>query len=239
MPANLTIFIGSVAAGAAAPITPVARPVYLTPSRKDGTFLLGGKWLPWDINVGSDPGYRDCWRAETNGLGYATFTNVPFTDTEMHRPKGPSGSPIGPEIEWNLINPWGSNGTVVYSGKLLSTMVLPTPVSVPDDLITLATDAWRVSGASYLAIPIGGKAQLGELTFPVGVTTMVITFIPTYTAPPAVIVSNEYDKDGNFSAAGLAQDATGARIINTTQATIQVAAGLASDVVVPYLVSGS
>mgnify|MGYP000131367356 CR=1 FL=1 len=239
MPANLTIFIGSVAGGAAAPITPTDRPVYLTPSRKDGTFLIGGKWLPWDLNVGSDPGYRDCWRATTNGFGYATFTNVPFTDTEMHRPNGPSGSPIGPEIEWNLINPWGSNGTVVYSGKLLSTMVLPTPVNVPDDVIVLATNAWRVSGSSYLAIPIGGKAQFGELTFPVGVTTMVITFIPTYTAPPSVIVGQEYDKDGNHSAAGVAQDNTGARIISTTQATIQIAAGLASDVVIPYLVNGS
>lgn len=243
MPANLTIYIGTVnSSGVRVPL--VGAKVYLRPSRTDITYLNGVNYLPWDVNQTSDPGYRDCWVATTNGAGYATFQSVPFTDTEMHRPKDPiTGAFIGPAIEWQLINPNGPStsgapSVVVYSGKLLSTMVLPSPVNVPDDVMSLSVDAWRVSQMAYTANPVGGGWQSGSITFGVGVTQGSITFAPSYLAPPRVLVGNEYDKDGNFSAAGVAQDTSGAELVTLSSATIQVAAGLTSAVNIPYLVMG-
>jgi hypothetical protein len=236
MPANLTIYVGSVSSsGARVPL--VGAKVYLRPSRTDITYLNGSSYLPWEVNQNSDPGYRDCWVAVTNGLGYATFQGVPFTDTEIHRPTS------GPVVEWNVINPngaspSGSPSVVVYAGKLLSTMVLPSLVNVPDDLITLSVDAWRITQQAYTANPVGGGWQSGSITFGVGVTQGAITFTPSYLAPPRVLVGNEYDKDGNFSAAGVAQDSSGAELVTLSSATIQVAAGLTSAVNIPYLVMG-
>ena len=173
MPANLTIYIGTVnSSGVRVPL--VGAKVYLRPSRTDITYLNGVNYLPWDVNQTSDPGYRDCWVATTNGAGYATFQSVPFTDTEMHRPKDPiTGAFIGPAIEWQLINPNGPStsgapSVVVYSGKLLSTMVLLSPVNVPDDVMSLSVDAWRVSQMAYTANPVGGGWQSGSITFGVG-----------------------------------------------------------------------
>lgn len=236
MSANLTIYVGSVSnSGARVPL--VGAKVYLRPSRTDITYLNGSSYLPWEVNQNSDPGYRDCWVAVTNGLGYATFQGVPFTDTEIHRPTS------GPVVEWNVINPNGASpsgnpSVVVYAGKLLSTMVLPSPVNVPDDLITLSVDAWRINQQAYTANPVGGGWQSGSITFGVGVTQGSITFTPSYLAPPRVLVGNEYDKDGNFSAAGVAQDTSGAELVTLSSATIQVTAGLTSAVNIPYLVMG-
>lgn len=236
MPANLTIYVGSVnSSGTRVPL--VGAKVYLRPSRTDITYLNGSTYLPWEVNQNSDTGYRDCWVAVTNGLGFATFQNVPFTDTEIHHPAS------GPVVEWNVINPNGASpsgnpSVVVYAGKLLSTMVLPSPVNVPDDLITLSVDAWRITQQAYTANPIGGGWQSGSITFGVGVTQGSITFTPSYLAPPRVLVGNEYDKDGNFSAAGVAQDTSGAELVTLSSATIQVAAGLTSAVNIPYLVMG-
>lgn len=236
MPANLTIYVGTInSTGVRVPLVNVK--VYLRPSRTDITYLNGSSYLPWEVNQNSDPGYRDCWVAVTNGLGYATFQGVPFTDTEIHRPTS------GPVVEWNVINPNGASpsgnpSVVVYAGKLLSTMVLPSPVNVPDDLITLSVDAWRINQQAYTANPVGGGWQSGSITFGVGVTQGSITFTPSYLAPPRVLVGNEYDKDGNFSAAGVAQDTSGAELVTLSSATIQVAAGLTSAVNIPYLVMG-
>ncbi len=236
MSANLTIYVGSVSnSGARVPL--VGAKVYLRPSRTDITYLNGSSYLPWEVNQNSDPGYRDCWVAVTNGLGYATFQGVPFTDTEIHRPTS------GPVVEWNVINPNGASpsgnpSVVVYAGKLLSTMVLPSPVNVPDDLITLSVDAWRITQQAYTANPVGGGWQSGSITFGVGVTQGSITFTPSYLAPPRILVGNEYDKDGNFSAAGVAQDTSGAELVTLSSATIQVTAGLTSAVNIPYLVMG-
>jgi len=236
MSANLTIYVGSVSnSGARVPL--VGAKVYLRPSRTDITYLNGSSYLPWEVNQNSDPGYRDCWVAVTNGLGYATFQGVPFTDTEIHRPTS------GPVVEWNVINPNGASpsgnpSVVVYAGKLLSTMVLPSPVNVPDDLITLSVDAWRINQQAYTANPVGGGWQSGSITFGVGVTQGSITFTPSYLAPPRILVGNEYDKDGNFSAAGVAQDTSGAELVTLSSATIQVTAGLTSAVNIPYLVMG-
>ena len=236
MPANLTIYVGSVnSSGTRVPL--VGAKVYLRPSRTDITYLNGSTYLPWEVNQNSDAGYRDCWVAVTNGLGFATFQNVPFTDTEIHHPTA------GPVVEWYVINPNGASpsgnpSVVVYAGKLLSTMVLPSPVNVPDDLITLSVDAWRINQQAYTANPVGGGWQSGSITFGVGVTQGSITFTPSYLAPPRVLVGNEYDKDGNFSAAGVAQDISGAELVTLSSATIQVAAGLTSAVNIPYLVMG-
>jgi hypothetical protein len=242
MPANLTIYIGTVnSSGVRVPL--VNAKVYLRPSRTDITYLNGANYLPWDVNQTSDPGYRDCWVATTNGAGFATFQNVPFTDTEMHRPKDQTGAFIGPAIEWQLVNPNGAStsgnpSVVVYAGKLLSTMVLPSPVNVPDDVMSLSVDAWRVTQMAYTANPVGGGWQSGSITFGVGVTQGSITFAPAYLAPPRVLVGNEYDKDGNFSAAAVAQDPSGVEQVTVSSATIQVAAGLTSAVNIPYLVMG-
>ena len=244
MPANLTIYVGTInSTGVRVPL--VNAKVYLRPNRTDITYLNGATYLPWEVNQTSDPGYRDCWVAVTNGAGFATFQNVPYTDTEMHRPKHPTtGAFIGPEIEWQLINPNGPStsgnaSTVIYPGKLLSTMVLPSPVNVPDDVMSLSVDAWRVLQSAYMANPIGGGVQIGKLTFGVGVTQQSITFAPSYLAPPQVVVGGSYDKDGNFSAPGIAQDAFGTTLVTTSSATIQIAGGLTSSVDVPYFVYGT
>ena len=243
MPANLSIYVGSVnSSGSRVPL--VGAKVYLRPSRTDITYLNSGSYIPWEVNQNSDAGYRDCWVAVTNGSGIATFQNVPFTDTEMHRPKNPlTGAFIGPEIEWQLINPNGANSAgqpsvVIYTGKLLSTMILPSPVSVPDDVMSLSIDAWRVLQAAYMANPVGGGLQIGKLTFAPGVTQQAITFAPSFLAPPNVIVGGSYDKDGNFAAPGVAQDDSGADIVTVSSATIQVAAGLTSSVNVWYFAQG-
>jgi hypothetical protein len=240
MPKILSIRIGFVdSVGVFQPLA-VGRPVYLKPSRTDISYLNAGVYLPWELNQTSDAGFQDCRRAVTNGSGIASFVDVPFTDTEMHRPLDPNtGLPVGPEIEWNFINPWGSNGTVVYSGKLLSTMTLPAPVNVPDDLTQLNGDAWRISGAAYLATPIGGSMYAGQLTFPVGVNQLAITFPSPFATPPRVHTSGCYDRDRNFSAPGFAQDGSGLDLVTTANATIQVAGGLTSDVRVPFLVLGA
>jgi hypothetical protein len=235
----LTIKIGYVdSAGNFVPWA--SKPVYLKPSRTDITFLSDGVYLPWNKNQLGDVGFEDCWKAVTNGLGVATFAEVPFTDTEMHRPLDPeSGDPIGPEIEWNFINPWGSNGTIIYSGKLLSTMTLGATVNMPDDVMQLATGAWRVSGAAYVATPLGGKVQQGTITFGVGVTQNSANFPIAYTSPPTVWVGQVYDKDGNLAAAGLAQDGSGALLVTNASATVTVPPGLTSTVNIPYLAIGN
>jgi len=235
----LTVRVGSVDSSGTFQPAPAGTPVYLKPSRTDITFLSGAAYVAWGLNQNSEPGFRDCWRAVTNGTGYATFAQVPFTDTEMHRPKDASGNPVGPEIEWNLINPTGPNGVIVYSGKLLSTMTLPATVNVPDDLTQLATDAWRVSGAAYLALNIGGQMFSGTLTFAVGITQLPINFPSPFTSPPRVIPSNSYDKDGNSAAPGIAQDGSGADLVNNNNAMIQIASGLTSAVRIAFLVQGA
>lgn len=238
MPKALTIKIGYVSDGGV--FTPWgARAVYMKPSRTDITLLNAGGYIPWNINQNGDPGYQDCWKAVTNASGVATFAAVPFTDTEMHRPKDPGGAPIGPEIEWNFINPHGSNGTIVYSGKLLSTMTLGATVNVPDDLMQLNTNAWRVSGAAYMASPMGGTMQAGTVTFPAGVTQMAIVFTPNFSTPPRVLLGGCYDKAGNHSMPGFSQDGSGADQITNANALCQVAAGLVSDVRVPFIALGA
>lgn len=242
MGATLSIYVGSVdSAGTRKPI--VGAKVYLKPSRTDVTFLSTGVYVPWSVNQTSDPGYRDCWVAISNGSGIASFSGVPFTDTEMHRPKDASGNVIGPPIEWLLINPNGASASgvpsvVVYRGQLLSTMTLPSPVQIPDDVMTLATDAWQLTQQSYTANPVGGGWQSGDLTFAPGITQQSIVFAPSYSAPPRVIVGNAYDKDGNTSNSGVAQDSSGNEMVSTSSATVQIAAGLTSSVRVPYLVMG-
>lgn len=216
-----------------------AKAVYLKPSRTDITFLSDGIYLPWNKNQLGDVGYEDCWKAVTNGMGIATFAEVPFTNTEMHRPLDASGNPIGPEIEWNFINPWASNGVVVYTGKLLSAMVLTPPVNIPDDVTQLAEDAWRVAGAAYVATPLGGKVQQGTVTFAVGVVQNAANFPIAYTSPPTVWVSQVYDKDGNLAAAGVAQDGSGGLLVTNSSATITVPPGLTSIVNIPYLAIGN
>lgn len=239
MPRALTIRVGTLdAAGNFVPAA-AGTPVYMKPSRQDITYLNGTDWYPWEINKDSDNGFRDCWKAVSNGTGWATFSQVPYTDTEMHRPLDQAGQPIGPEIEWNVINPSGANGTVVYSGKLLSTMGLAATVKVPDDLTQLPADAWRVSGAAYVATPIGGQMYIGNITFPMGVTQMAANFPIPFAAPPRVLVGSCYDKDNNYSSAGFAQDGSGNDLITVSNATIKIAAGLSADVRVPFLVLGA
>ena len=82
MPANLTIYIGTVnSSGVRVPL--VGAKVYLRPSRTDITYLNGVNYLPWDVNQTSDPGYRDCWVATTNGAGYATCTSGVVIPTRL------------------------------------------------------------------------------------------------------------------------------------------------------------
>ena len=95
MPANLTIYVGTVnSTGVRVPL--VNAKVYLRPNRTDITYLNGATYLPWEVNQTSDPGYRDCWVAVTNGAGFATFQNA----VHRHRDAPPEASNNG-RVHWS------------------------------------------------------------------------------------------------------------------------------------------
>ena len=215
------------------------RPVYLKPSDTRITFLNGSVYLPWDENQNGDVGFTDCWKAITNGSGVATFSAVPFTDTEVHRPLDPSGNPIGPPPEWIFINPWAASGITIYRGQLLSTMSLSSPVNVPDDVTQLPENAWSVQQFQVSAQELGGKVQYGTIPFAVDTTEAAANFPVAFSGNPIVWVGQVYDKDGNFSAAGIKQDGSGVPIISPSSATIRIAPGLTSNIDVPYLAVGN
>jgi len=234
----LTIRIGYVdSAGVFQPWANKA--VYLRPVDMNVTYLNGSTYYAWNKNQNGDVGYESFWKAVTSGTGYATFAMVPFTDTEMHRPKDPSGNPIGPPPQWELVNPWAANGPVVYRGQLLSTMTLGATVNVPDELTQLAADAWSVSNFQASAGALGGKVQSLRIPFAVGVEAVAASFPVAFSGPPNVFVSGEYDKDGNFSAPAVKQDGAGEPIVSSSAATIQIAPGMTSTVYINVLAIGN
>ena len=179
MPANLTIYVGTInSTGFRVPL--VNAKVYLRPNRTDITYLNGTTICHGRSNQTSDPGYRDCWVAVTNGTGF----DIPERAVHRHRDAPPEASNHGrfhwAGNRWQLINPNGpsTNGsasTVIYTGKLLSTMVLPSPVNVPDDVMSLSVDAWRCTSLGVHGQPDWRRRANWKADVRRGVTQQSIT----------------------------------------------------------------
>lgn len=210
--------------------------VYLRPSRTDIFVKRGSSWYPWEGNADNDVGYKDAIQAQTNGSGIATFTDVPFTDTEVQLPLDGSGAEIPPEVEWNVIDPNAQPGLKVYHGPLPSSLG-GTAVTV-FDLVTLAPpNSWKIDGTGWSLYPRGNE-QEQTISVASGQEEFTVTFQPAFAAPPRLYVGFCTDDTGALYTAGVKENGSGERLIDTTSATLKLSGKPNSTIYLTVLARG-
>ena len=142
--------------------------VYLLPSRTNILTLKSAVWYPLEKNTDNEAGYEYARKATTNASGVFTFTNVPYTDTEI------DSDAALPAVEWNVID--RSTGRV-FRGAF------PSSVGAgPFALRTLIdSHSWVMEGAAWSAPSTGTEAH-GTLTFTSSSDEAAVTFSTAFSS---------------------------------------------------------
>jgi len=213
-----------------------SKKLYLKPSRNDIFVLRGAVWVPWEGHPDNDVGYKDAIQVTTNLSGVATFTDVPYTDSEIQLPLDSAGAEQVPAPVWLIIDPNAQGGTKVYYGPLPSS--LGAAAVTPKDLITLPSpNTWQIQGTVFNLYPQGNE-QMGDVTLAPGAEEAVVNFNPPFTVIPRIFFGTRADKSGAVIVPGIKQDASGVKQLTVNSGTIKASAKPLSSVTFWVLARG-